>query len=110
MDDLKAIAQQLIDAVQASSEASLKSLDATKRNTFADINNANNARGSLYSTQGGRQRTRWIGSTYMPAQAKLRQQPVLAKFNTLSQIQDSQRKIDSLTRAAAELNGIVFDY
>lgn len=108
--DYNAIAQQLIDAFQKSSEADLKGIEATKRNEFVKINNSNNARGSLYSTQGGQQRTQFISQKYLPAVAQAQQKPLLAKLDILGQTTDIARQIQSMNRAADELNKVVFDY
>lgn len=108
--DYNAIAQQLIDAVTAASDASLKSLGTQRRNEFAGINNVNNSRGTLYSTQGGYQKNKFDASKYLPAVAAEKQKPLLTKLAVSGQATEATRAIDAMNRAAAELNGIVFDY
>lgn len=108
--DYNAMAQQLIDAVTAASNAEVKALDVKKGNEFATINNQANANGTLYSTQPGFKKTAYIGSTYEPAVAAAKLKPLTTKMEALSQATSIARSIDSMNRAANELNKIVFDY
>jgi len=108
--DYNNLAQQLIDAVTAASNAEVASLDVKKGNDFSQINNTANANGTLYSTQPGFKKTAYIGNTYEPAVAAAKLKPLTTKMEALSQATSIARSIDSMNRAANELNGIVFDY
>lgn len=108
--DYNAMAQQLIDAVTAASNAEVAALDVRKGNDFATINNQANANGTLYSTQPGFKKTAYIGNTYEPAVAAAKLKPLTAKMDALSQATTLARSIDSMNRAANELNKVVFDY
>lgn len=110
MENANALAQQLIDAVTASSGAELKSLDTQRDNQFSLINNKANANGTLYSTQPGFQKSAFVAEKYQPAVAAAKLRPLTEKLNILGQATDITRTIDSMNRAADELNGIVFDY
>ena len=108
--DYNAIAQQLIQAVTDASNAQLKTLDVQRDNQFATINNQANASGTLYSTQPGFKKSQFVADKYMPAVAEAKLKPLTEKLNILGQATEITRSIDSMNKAAKELNGIVFDY
>lgn len=108
--DFNAIAQQLIDAVTKASSDQLQSLGQQRQNEFAKINNTNNARGTLYSTQGGYQRTSFDASKYLPAVAEAKQKPLRVRMDVASQIKDVTNQIDAMTRATNALNKMDYNY
>lgn len=108
--DYNNLAQQLIDAVTAASNAEVAQLDVKKGNDFATINNQANANGTLYSTQPGFKKSAYLGSTYAPAVASAKLKPLTTKLQLVSQATEIARSIDSMNRAADDLNKVVFDY
>lgn len=108
--DYNAIAQALIDNVTKASQAGLASLDVSRDNNFATINQQQNASGTLYSSGTAFKKNNFVANTYLPKKTELEQQPLMTKLSVLSNAADVTRQIDAQNRAAAELNKIVYDY
>lgn len=110
MEDINQLAQQLITALRNSTEAGIELEGLKRRNTFEDQLNTGAARGTLYSTAGRNQQSRYDGSTYLPAVTQARGGLAQQEISIKSNLIDNQRKIDSMNRAAREINGITFDH
>lgn len=108
--DYNALANALIDALKQSTSAGLAQLDMARRNTFEDMNNRSSKRGTLYSTGGGAQQSRYDGTTYLPNQAKLRSQEQTGILGIKSNLISTQQKIDAMNKAASQLNSIDDNY
>ena len=102
---LQAAAQAFLAALNASSAAQYNALDQNRLNMNAQINNANNATGTLYSTRPAFQMAQFAASKYMPAYAKLTQQTETAKTEANNSLNDVLKKINDLNTAAAQLGG-----
>lgn len=109
MNDYKQLAEQLIQALRQASQANVDSLNIFRRNTFEDIANQQNARGSLYSTSTGYRQLRTDAEQFQPKIAEQQQQAVQGEIRIRSDLLDTSRKIDALNRSAKELAGIKFD-
>jgi hypothetical protein len=108
--DYQQLAQALIDALHSSTTAGLNQLDVTRRNTFEDINNRGAKRGTLYSTAGANQQSRYDASTYLPGKTQLQGNEQNQKLTIQGNLLDTQSKIDALHKAASTLNGIDDSY
>lgn len=107
--DINAIANQLIQAIKQSAQANLGFEDLKMRNFNEDVMNRGAARGTLYSTAGANQQSRYLGTTYLPKTTQIQQQAQQNELNVHSGVLDAQRKIQSLNRSANEINSISFD-
>lgn len=110
MQDYNALAASLIQALKDSASAGLKQFDAARRNTFEDINNRGAKRGTLYSTAGANQQSRYDATTYIPGKTQLQGKEQTQEIQVKSDLLDTQRKIDALNKSAAQLNGIDDNY
>lgn len=108
--DYKALADALINALKQSTDAGLGLLDVQRRNTFEDINNRSAKRGTLYSTAGASQQSRYDATKYLPGRAQIQGQAQQQELSIKSNLIDTQQKIDALKRAASELNAIDDNY
>jgi len=108
--DYKALADALISALKQNTQAGLGLLDVQRRNTFEDVNNRSARRGTLYSTAGANQQSRYDATKYLPGKAQLQAQGQQQELTIKSNLIDTQQKIDALKRAAGELNAIDDNY
>lgn len=108
--DINAIAQQLINALRRSTESAVEFQGLQRRNFFEDTMNRGAARGTLYSTAGANQQSRYDATTYLPGVTDARQQQQQQEIKIKGDVLDTQRKIDSINRSAKELNAITFDH
>lgn len=100
------MADALISALKSSTNAGMAQLDMSRRNFGEDINNRAAKRGTLYSTAGANQRSRYDATTYIPGQAQLLGNQQQQELKIRGDVAATQQKIESLNRAASELNGI----
>lgn len=108
--DYKQLANALIEALRESANSQLNVLDVNRRNHFEDINNRGAKRGTLFSTAGANQQSRYDARTYLPGRAEIRaglQQKELGIKNDLLTVTS---KIEAMKRAASELNAIDDNY
>jgi hypothetical protein len=108
--DYKALADALINALNQSTSAGLNLLDTQRRNTFEDINNRSAKRGTLYSTGGAAQQTRFDATKYLPARGQLQGNQQQQTLRIKGDLLDTQNKIEAMNRAAKELNSIDDNY
>lgn len=108
--DYKALADALINALQQSTNSGLNLLTMQRRNQFEDINNRSAKRGTLYSTAGQQQQTRFDATKYLPARGQLQANQQQQTLRIQGDLADTQNKIDALNRAAKELNSIDDNY
>jgi hypothetical protein len=104
------LAASLIKALKDSTQSGFKLLDSQRDNYFADLNNAAAAEGTLYSTSGADQRSRYNAAKYLPQQAKLRSNEQTQEFKITGNLLDTKNKIDAMNKAAKTLNGIDDSY
>lgn len=109
-NDYKKLADALIKALTQSTEASLTNLDIGRRNYFEDTMNKANSGGTLYSTTPSYIQSRYDASTYLPSKAAAREKLNTATISIKGNLLDTKRQIDSVNRAAKELNSITFDH
>lgn len=102
--DYQALANQLIEALKNSTTAGLDQLRMSRRNTFEDLNNRAAKRGTLYSTGGAAQQSRFDATKYLPGQAQLLGTQQQNEIKIKSDLLDTQRKIEAMNKAASELN------
>lgn len=110
MENINQIATALIDALRQATSAGIGQMDMQRRNTFEDINNRGAKRGTLYSTAGANQQSRYNGTTYLPGVAKLQSGQQMQELSVRGNLLDTQNKIDAMNKAANELNGIDENY
>jgi MFS superfamily sulfate permease-like transporter len=108
--DYRALADALISALNNSTQASITQLDMTRRNTFEDINNRGAKRGTLYSTAGANQQSRFDATKYLPAKAQVQANQQQQTIKIKSDLIETQQKIDAMNKAASQLNGIDDNY
>lgn len=108
MQDYRAIANQLIQALKNAASANIASLETQRTNAFEDITNNSNARGTLYSTSTGYKQLRTDAEKFQPAIAAEQRKAVEGEIQIKSDLLDTSRKIDALNKAASELAGITF--
>jgi hypothetical protein len=102
---LQQAAQAFLAALNAQNAAQTQSLDQNRLNMGAQINNAANARGLLYSTQPAYQYAQYTAQKYMPAYSKLAQQQQQQTQSVNTTLADITKKIQALNAAAAQLGG-----
>lgn len=102
--DYNALAASLINALKQSTNSQLGLLDVNRRNFGEDLMNRANARGTLYSSGNGAQRTRYDATQYLPKYVQTQAQDQQQELGINSQLVQTQQKIDSMNRAADELN------
>jgi hypothetical protein len=110
MQDFNALANALLAALGQQTNAGISQMGVQRRNTFEDFNNRAAKRGTLYSTGGGAQRSRYDATTYVPGKAQLQGNQLQQEIKVKGDILTTQRKIDAMNKAATELNGIDDNY
>lgn len=108
--DYKALADALISALRDSTNSQLNLTDMNRRNYFEDINNRGAKRGTLFSTAGANQRSRYDAGTYLPARAGLQGSQQQKELNIKNDLLTTASKIEAMKKAAAELNAIDDNY
>ena len=98
------ILNQLLNALQQNEAAQIYSLDTQRENSFAGINNNNNARGTLFSSAPAIQQTQYDASTYLPQYSDIRQNTQDQTLNTTNSFQQAVDQIKEYEEATALLN------
>lgn len=106
MLDYRAMANALIQALNGSTQAGLNKLDIDRRNFAEDINNRAAKRGTLYSTGGAAQRSRYDATQYLPGRSQLISNQQQQELRIRGDVAATAQKIDAINKAADELNGI----
>lgn len=100
------MAAALIKALRENTEAGLTLLDVNRRNFGEDVMNRAASRGTLYSTGGAAQQSRYDATEYMPRRSSIQLQQQGQEFNINNQLIETKNKIDAMKRATQELNKI----
>lgn len=103
-NDIVSIQNSLLDAATQQRQAEERAARQAKQLSLQQINNANNAAGTLFSTRPTFQGTQQVAGTYIPAVTKSAITWGKTNISTRNTVADALKKIQAYNEAANQLN------
>lgn len=103
-DDIVGIQNSLLDAATQERQAEERAAKQANQLALQQINNSNNAAGTLFSTRPTFQGAQQVAGTYVPAVTKAATTWGSTNISTRNTVADALRKIQAYNEAANQLN------
>lgn len=102
--DIESAQNELIKAIEEQTNVGLQNADVARNLYQQQINNANNASGTLFSSRPIFQGAQYAAKTYVPSVTKLQTSSADNIIKIKNTVQEALDQIQSYNEAAAQLN------